>query len=186
MPNLAVVERDYGAIADKMTALGPNVEHLEPPSRGITLKPVKRWSSSGVSTASSSPASPRDALRLDEAKARLRNNLGAFSGTTNGRLAVAGWTQLGERTGADGPTRARQRGQAHHLRRHSSLGLNQSSRRRNGQAASTVGGATRPSPSTSRSSGHGTPSLGANTSSSTTTGWPNSASGSRRIGRHCR
>ena len=41
MPNLAVVERDYGQIAAKMTALGPNVENLGTTVKGITLKSVR-------------------------------------------------------------------------------------------------------------------------------------------------
>src|SRR5690606_22664980 len=40
MPNMVVVERDYGAVAAKLTALGPNVEKLGTQVKGFTVKPV--------------------------------------------------------------------------------------------------------------------------------------------------
>ncbi len=98
MPNLAVVERDYGAIADKMTALGPNVENLGTTVKGITLKPAKEVEQLGRVNGVVESGVAAGRPRLDQAKHACETIL-ALSGTTNGRLAVAGWTQLGERTG---------------------------------------------------------------------------------------
>ncbi len=38
MPGLMVVERDYGALADMMSSLGPNVENLGTVVKGVTLE----------------------------------------------------------------------------------------------------------------------------------------------------
>ena len=40
MPRLAVIERDYGAVAEKMAALGPLVETLGTGVKGVTWKPA--------------------------------------------------------------------------------------------------------------------------------------------------
>ncbi len=98
MPGLAVVERDYGAIADKMTALGPNVEKLGTTVKGITLKPDQEVEQLGRVNGVVESGIAAGRPRLDQAKHACETIL-ALSGTTNGRLAVAGWTQLGERTG---------------------------------------------------------------------------------------
>lgn len=39
MPKLVVIERDYGAVAEKMTALGPGVENAGIGAKGINWKP---------------------------------------------------------------------------------------------------------------------------------------------------
>ncbi len=98
MPNLVTVERDYGAVAAKMTALGPNVENLGTVVKGITLKPVREVERlkdiNGTVKGGIADGRPR----LNEAKQACEAIL-ALSGTTNGRIAVAGFTELQKRTG---------------------------------------------------------------------------------------
>ena len=98
MPAITVVERDYGAIHAKMTALGPNVETLGTVVKGITLKPgpevVQLGKTNGV--VHGGPADGRP--RLDRAEHACETIL-ALSGTTNGRIATAGFEALELRTG---------------------------------------------------------------------------------------
>ena len=47
MPRLAAVERDYAAVAEKMTALGPLVEELGTGAKGVSWKPVARGGGAG-------------------------------------------------------------------------------------------------------------------------------------------
>jgi nitrate reductase / nitrite oxidoreductase, alpha subunit len=98
MPNLTVVERDYGAIAEKMTALGPLLDTLGALTKGVAmdvtpevehLRQVNGVVRGGV--ADGRPALKRD---VHACEAIL-----ALSGTTNGRLAVEGFSNLEERTG---------------------------------------------------------------------------------------
>jgi nitrate reductase alpha subunit len=93
-----VVERDYPATFARMTALGPNVENLGTVVKGITLKPepeveILRHVNG---TVVGGPADGRP--RLDRAEHACETIL-ALSGTTNGRLATAGFEQLEQRTG---------------------------------------------------------------------------------------
>ncbi|MEZ5118185.1 MAG: nitrate reductase subunit alpha [Candidatus Nanopelagicales bacterium] len=98
MPGLVVVERDYPATYARMTALGPNVENLGTVVKGIALKPepeverLKRVNG----TVHGGPADGRP--RLDRAEHACETIL-ALSGTTNGRLATAGFEVLEQRTG---------------------------------------------------------------------------------------
>jgi nitrate reductase alpha subunit len=39
-PKLVVVERDYSAVADKMTALGPLLETVGSSTKGVSWKPL--------------------------------------------------------------------------------------------------------------------------------------------------
>jgi nitrate reductase alpha subunit len=98
MPNLVVVERDYGAIAAKMSALGPNVEKLGTVVKGITLKQpgtvehlarVNGVVQSGV-------AAGRPSLLTAE---QACETILALSGVSNGTVAVAGFEFLERRTG---------------------------------------------------------------------------------------
>ncbi len=98
MPNLAVVERDYGQIAAKMTALGPNVENLGTTVKGITLKSVREVERLKEINGTVKGGIADGRPRLDQAKHACEVIL-ALSGTTNGRVAVAGFKQLEERTG---------------------------------------------------------------------------------------
>ena len=98
MPNLVVVTRNYGDVAAMMTALGPNVERLGTSVKGITVVPdqeVERLKRvNGVVRGGIADGRPR----LDEARHACETIL-ALSGTTNGRIAVEGFTALEERTG---------------------------------------------------------------------------------------
>ena len=102
MPAFTVVERDYGAIADKLGSLGPLVETLGLTTKAVTVVPDQEVAglaaSNGVMLAGSagSPADGRPALDTD---AKMAEAILALSGTTNGRLAVEGFRRLEERTG---------------------------------------------------------------------------------------
>ena len=98
MPNLVVVERDYGGVADRMSALGPNVENLGTVVKGITLKQpesvehlrrVNGTVSGGVADGRPSLASAEKACEA----------ILTLSGVSNGRIAVAGFRELERRTG---------------------------------------------------------------------------------------
>ncbi len=98
MPALTVVERDFSAIADKMTALGPLTERLGLATKGVTFHPdaevdhlarVNGVMLGGV-------ADGRPALDTD---AKMAEAILALSGTTNGRLAVQGFHDLEGRVG---------------------------------------------------------------------------------------
>jgi nitrate reductase alpha subunit len=98
MPNLAVVERDYTAVADKMAALGPLVEELGLPAKGVTLRPDKEVESLRLLNGSVASGPARGRPRLDTA-VRAANAVLALSGTTNGRLAVQSLRALEVKTG---------------------------------------------------------------------------------------
>ena len=99
MPKIALVERDYPGLAEKMTALGPLVETLGTTTKGVTVVPDQEVAalarSNGVVTSGVGAGRPSLARDTDWCEAIL-----ALSGTTNGRLAVAGFTALERRTGA--------------------------------------------------------------------------------------
>ena len=98
MPSLVVVERDYGAIADKMGALGPNVENLGTVVKGVTLKQaetverLKRLN--GTVHGGVADGRPKLATAEQACEAIL-----ALSGVSNGEIAVAGFEALEKRTG---------------------------------------------------------------------------------------
>jgi nitrate reductase / nitrite oxidoreductase, alpha subunit len=98
MPALAVIERDFGAIADKMTALGPLTERLGLLTKGVAFKPdeeVDRLTHvNGVMLGG--VADGRPALDTD---AKMAEAILHLSGTTNGRLAVQGFHALEDRVG---------------------------------------------------------------------------------------
>jgi nitrate reductase alpha subunit len=100
MPRLVVVERDYPHLAEMHRALGPLVEEL-----GATIKGVRMpigdevnylRTRNGVTrggVADGRPRIDRDDLFCEA--------ILAMSGTTNGRLAVAGFEALEARTGVE-------------------------------------------------------------------------------------
>jgi nitrate reductase alpha subunit len=99
LPKLVVVERDYGAVAEKLAALGPLLDRLGATTKGVTfdvgpeiehLRRINGEVRGGV--ADGRPALHRD---VHACEAIL-----ALSGTTNGRLAVDGFHDLERRTGA--------------------------------------------------------------------------------------
>ncbi|HZC99718.1 MAG TPA: nitrate reductase subunit alpha [Actinomycetes bacterium] len=93
MPALAVVERDYGAVADKLASLGPLTERLGLPAKGIVYHPDREVEelahSNGVMLGGTGDGRP--ALDTD---AKMAEAILALSATTNGRLAVQGFRSL--------------------------------------------------------------------------------------------
>ncbi|MGD6742215.1 nitrate reductase subunit alpha [Streptomyces sp. BH106] len=100
MPNLTVVERDYTAIGAKFTALGPLVEQLGLPAKGIALKPDQEVTElrERNGTVRGGPADGRPSL---DTAVKAANTILALSGTTNGRLATQGFHTLEARTGQE-------------------------------------------------------------------------------------
>ncbi|MFE2066981.1 nitrate reductase subunit alpha [Streptomyces sp. NPDC059467] len=96
MPNLTVVERDYTAIGAKFAALGPLVEQLGLPAKGITLKPDQEVAYLRDLNGTGYQGRPS----LDTA-VKAADTILALSGTTNGRLATQGFRTLEERTGQE-------------------------------------------------------------------------------------
>jgi nitrate reductase alpha subunit len=98
MPKLVVVERDYPAVAAKLAALGPLVERLGLPVKGITSMPDQEvgYLAGKNGTVRGGPADGRPSLArdIDMCEAIL-----ALSGTTNGRVATATFRAAEERTG---------------------------------------------------------------------------------------
>ncbi len=100
LPVLAVVERDYTAIADKLATVGPLADKL-----GFTVKNITYDVSHQVDRLAklhgvypSGPAEGRPAINTD---ARLAEAILTFSGTTNGELATQGFRTLERKTGRD-------------------------------------------------------------------------------------
>ena len=98
MPALAVVERDYTAIADKLATVGPladslgfNVKNVTYHLTGAVQQLAKR---NGVMLGGA--AEGRPALDTD---VKLAEAILMFSGTTNGELAVQGFETLQQRVG---------------------------------------------------------------------------------------
>jgi nitrate reductase alpha subunit len=98
MPKLVEVERDYGAVAAKMNALGPLMEKLGATTKGVTFDvsaevDYLRHKNGAVrgGVADGRPSLKRD---VDVCETIL-----ALSGTTNGHLATQGFKTLEKRTG---------------------------------------------------------------------------------------
>ncbi len=100
MPKIMVVERDYGAIADKMAALGPLLDTLGATTKGITYDVSAEIDylrgKNGVVRAPGKVTDGRPSLVRDIAAAET---IMALSGTTNGHLATQGFKTLEKRTG---------------------------------------------------------------------------------------
>jgi nitrate reductase alpha subunit len=98
MPRLTVVERDYGAIAAKMVALGPLVDSLGATTKGVTFEVGREVDylrrKNGVIRGG--PADGRPSLLRD---VHACEAILALSGTTNGHLATQGFRTLEKRTG---------------------------------------------------------------------------------------
>ncbi|GAB3482558.1 nitrate reductase subunit alpha [Nocardiopsis coralliicola] len=100
MPNLVVVERDYGALADRMAAVGPLAEGAGLPVKGVSFTPDVEmdWLRERNGTVSGGAGHGRPAIDTDVKACEM---ILALSGTSNGRLAAQGFTRLAERTGTD-------------------------------------------------------------------------------------
>lgn len=98
MGPLAVVERDYAAIAEKWTTLGPLVDNLGVTTKGVTTHPAQEVEelAAKFGVMDSGPAQGRPAITSAE---RMADVILALSGTSNGRLAVEGFRELEKRTG---------------------------------------------------------------------------------------
>ncbi|HET6741671.1 MAG TPA: nitrate reductase subunit alpha [Kribbella sp.] len=98
MPKLVEVERDYGAVADKMNALGPLADSLGATTKGVTFELGKQVDYLRAKNGSirGGVADGRPSLVRD---VHVCEAILAMSGTTNGHLAVQGFKQLEKRTG---------------------------------------------------------------------------------------
>jgi nitrate reductase / nitrite oxidoreductase, alpha subunit len=100
MPKLVVVERDYGAVAERMRALGPLVERLGSQVKGASWKAEEEVAylarKHGVARGGSIDGRP-----LLERADQVAEAILALSGTTNGRLAVEGFRSLERTTGRE-------------------------------------------------------------------------------------
>ena len=155
MPKFVVKERDYGAVAEKWAALGPLVEKLGLPVKGVTTMPDQeveylrhKNGSMRDGVAAGRPALARD---VHWCEAIL-----ALSGTTNGRLATQGFQSPRSAPARGWPTSPPSTRASDHLRRHpvpADPGHHLAGMV--GQR-DTADGGTRPSPSTSSGSSRGT------------------------------
>ncbi|MFB4270159.1 nitrate reductase subunit alpha [Nonomuraea sp. GTA35] len=96
---LKVVERDYGATAEKLAALGPLTEKLGIPVKGVTFLPDEEvvWLGQRCGLVPRGAAKGRPEL---DTAAKACETILALSGVSNGRLAAQGFRQLAQRTGA--------------------------------------------------------------------------------------
>jgi nitrate reductase alpha subunit len=98
MPRLVVVERDYSAIAEKLTALGPLLDTLGATTKGVTFQVGRELdylrNKNGTVRGGAADGRPSIARDVQACEAIL-----ALSGTTNGHLATAGFHSLETRTG---------------------------------------------------------------------------------------
>jgi nitrate reductase alpha subunit len=100
MPAITAVRRDYGAVAEKLAAVGPLAETKGLPVKGVEFTPDVEiaWLREANGTARGGAADGRPLIDTDVKACEM---ILALSGTTNGRLAAQGFAQLAERTGTD-------------------------------------------------------------------------------------
>ncbi|GAA3494669.1 nitrate reductase subunit alpha [Streptomyces prasinosporus] len=98
MPRLITVERDYGAVAEKMAALGPLLDSLGATTKGVTFALERELDhlrhKNGTVRGGVADGRPSIARDVHACEAIL-----AMSGTTNGHLATQGFHALEARTG---------------------------------------------------------------------------------------
>ncbi|MGW4791371.1 nitrate reductase subunit alpha [Nonomuraea sp. NPDC004297] len=99
-PDLKVVERDYGAIAEKLASLGPLTEQLGIPVKGVTFLPDEEVTWLGQRCGLVPRGVAKGRPEMDTA-AKACETILALSGVSNGRLATQGFLQLARRTGTD-------------------------------------------------------------------------------------
>ncbi|MFK4185127.1 nitrate reductase subunit alpha [Streptomyces sparsogenes] len=100
LPDFALVERDYTAVADQLAAFGPLAERQGMRVKGVSVDPTPEagWLADRCGTATSGAAKGRPLLDTDT---KMCEAILALSGTTNGRVAAEGFRQLAARCGAD-------------------------------------------------------------------------------------
>ncbi|MFF4184902.1 nitrate reductase subunit alpha [Streptomyces sp. NPDC001691] len=98
MYNLAVVERDYGAVGEKFAALGPLVDRLGVTTKAITFDVAEEVAYLGEKNGLVREGVAEGRPRLDTAQ-RACEAILSLSGTSNGRLATQGFETLERRTG---------------------------------------------------------------------------------------
>jgi nitrate reductase alpha subunit len=98
MPRITVVERDYGAVADKMAALGPLLDKLGTTGKGVhtDVTPEIEYLRRKNGAVRGGVADGRPSLAKD---VHACEAILALSGTTNGRVATAGFRNVEKRTG---------------------------------------------------------------------------------------
>ena len=98
MPKLVVVERDYAAVAAKMSALGPLLDDLGATTKGVTYDVSREveYLRRKNGPVRGGPADGRPSLARDIDACEM---ILALSGTTNGHLATQGFRTLEKRTG---------------------------------------------------------------------------------------
>jgi nitrate reductase / nitrite oxidoreductase, alpha subunit len=98
MPKFVVVERDYGAVADKLASLGPLVDRLGTTTKAVTVDVTPEVAQLAAinGTVRGGVADGRPRLDTD---VRACEAVLALSGTTNGRVATEGFGFLERRTG---------------------------------------------------------------------------------------
>src|SRR5690606_37708010 len=98
LPKLITVERDYGAVADRMEALGPLLDTLGATTKGVTFTvgPELEYLRHKNGTVRGGAADGRPSIARD---AQACEAILALSGTTNGHLATQGFRTLEARTG---------------------------------------------------------------------------------------
>ena len=98
MPKLVVVERDYPAVAAKMSALGPLMDSLGATTKGVTytLDREVEYLRRKNGAVRGGVADGRPSLKRDVDACEM---ILALSGTTNGHLATQGFRTLEVRTG---------------------------------------------------------------------------------------
>ncbi|MGW6316549.1 nitrate reductase subunit alpha [Streptomyces sp. NPDC055099] len=98
MPKLITVERDYGAVAEKMGALGPLLDTLGATTKGVTFELGRELEylrhKNGTVRGGAADGRPSIARDVHACEAIL-----TMSGTTNGHLATQGFHTLEARTG---------------------------------------------------------------------------------------
>ncbi|MEU4690817.1 nitrate reductase subunit alpha [Actinoplanes sp. NPDC023714] len=94
MPRITVVERDYGAIADKLAALGPLLDSLGTTGKGVAVDVNPEIDYLRRKNGVVLGDRPSLATDVHACEAIL-----ALSGTTNGRVATAGFRDVEKRTG---------------------------------------------------------------------------------------
>ncbi|WP_409496823.1 nitrate reductase subunit alpha [Amycolatopsis sp. cmx-11-12] len=100
MPGLAVVERDYPAVAAKLGTLGPLVDSLGVTSKGVTYAVAREVAELAARNGRAREGAGAGRPLLDT-DVKAAEAILALSGTTNGRLALQGFETLQRRTGVE-------------------------------------------------------------------------------------